>query len=163
MSVAGHQRWLPRMSAIRRRNELMKAAQGQITTSALGGRRGLCASSSAISAVMTVVMRLCGVRASCVAQIVHVDISVGLHPVLIGFDGERPDQAQAALGVRTCARIGSPSDPSLRRSTCWSISRACGAGAAAGEGERRSMFSSTTSSGADSGPTIWIARQRDQP
>jgi hypothetical protein len=33
------------------------------------------------------------------SEFVHVDISVGLHPVLVGFDGERPDEAQAALNI----------------------------------------------------------------
>jgi hypothetical protein len=33
------------------------------------------------------------------AQVVHVDVAIGLHPVFVGLDGERPDQAQAALGV----------------------------------------------------------------
>ncbi|GLS36973.1 hypothetical protein GCM10010869_25650 [Mesorhizobium tianshanense] len=29
------------------------------------------------------------------AQIVHVDVAVGLHPVFVGLDGERSDQEQA--------------------------------------------------------------------
>jgi hypothetical protein len=33
------------------------------------------------------------------SEIVHVDVSVGLHPVFVRFDGTRPDQAQAAFGV----------------------------------------------------------------
>ena len=33
------------------------------------------------------------------SEVVHVDVAVGLHPVLVGFDGERPDQSQAAFGV----------------------------------------------------------------
>ena len=46
------------------------------------------------------------------SEIVHVDVAVGLHPVLVGFDGERPDQAQAAFGVREEAH-GISSAPDL--------------------------------------------------
>lgn len=45
------------------------------------------------------------------AQVVHVDVAVGLHPVLVGLDGERPDEAQAAFGVGEDAYdIGAPAD-----------------------------------------------------
>jgi hypothetical protein len=30
------------------------------------------------------------------AQVVHVDVAIGLHPVFVGFDGERAHEAQAA-------------------------------------------------------------------
>lgn len=44
---------------------------------------------------MVLVMRLGAEQASC-AHVVHVDVAVGLHPVFVGLDGQRPDQAQAA-------------------------------------------------------------------
>lgn len=33
------------------------------------------------------------------SEVVHVDVSVGVHPVFVGFDGEGAHEAQAALGV----------------------------------------------------------------
>ena len=33
------------------------------------------------------------------AQVVHVDVAIGLHPVFVGFYGERAHEAQAALGI----------------------------------------------------------------
>lgn len=33
------------------------------------------------------------------SQAVHVEISIGLHPVFMGSNRERPDEAQAAFGV----------------------------------------------------------------
>jgi len=33
------------------------------------------------------------------SQVFHVDVSIGLHPAFVSFDGERPDQSQTALGV----------------------------------------------------------------
>ena len=45
------------------------------------------------------------------AQIIHVDVAVSLHPVFVGFDGERPDQAQAAFGIGEDAHdIGATAD-----------------------------------------------------
>ena len=29
----------------------------------------------------------------------HVDVAIGLQPILVGFDGQRADQAQAAVGI----------------------------------------------------------------
>lgn len=45
------------------------------------------------------------------SEVVHVDVSVCLHPVFVGFDGERPDEAQEALGVGKDAHdVGSAPD-----------------------------------------------------
>ena len=44
-------------------------------------------------------------------SVVHVEVTACLHPALISFDGERPDQVQAAFGVGEHAHdIGSAPD-----------------------------------------------------
>ncbi len=45
------------------------------------------------------------------SEIVHVDVAVSLHPVLMGFDGECAHEAQAAFGVgKDTHDIGSAAD-----------------------------------------------------
>jgi hypothetical protein len=45
------------------------------------------------------------------SEVVHVDVPVCLQPVLVGFDGERPNQAQTAFGIGEDAHdIGSAPD-----------------------------------------------------
>jgi len=43
--------------------------------------------------------RLVAVRPFCLFQIVHVAVSVGFDPILVCFDRESPDEAQAAVFV----------------------------------------------------------------
>lgn len=60
---------------------------------------------------MKLVMRLAQRELLVLAQVVDVDVSVGLHPVLVGFEGQRPDEAQAAFGVgEDELDIGAPAD-----------------------------------------------------
>ena len=60
----------------------------------LAAMRGLCASSSAkLGGHACWSCGLTECEFLVLSPVVHVDVAIGLHPVFVGFDGERADEA----------------------------------------------------------------------
>ncbi len=60
----------------------------------VGQPAGLCASSSAkLGGHACWSCGLTECEFLVLSQVVHVDVAIGLHPVFVGFDGERADEA----------------------------------------------------------------------
>jgi hypothetical protein len=66
-------------------------------------RGRLCASSSANGGHFGLAWWLGGVGFLMLLEIVHVEVSVGFEPVLVGFDGEGSDEAAAGVSWGRCA------------------------------------------------------------